>query len=201
MSATRACRPCPKAALSLLALFFAAGALDAQPAREQPRFGGVLKVAMNAEPPSLDLHWSPSVTTSRPMWHVFETLFTFDGDFKPIPLLAEGYTRADDGRRYTITLRKGVRFHNGKELTAADVVASLSRWGAMLGRSLWKSVEFGGRDGIPRDCDSPQGALRGSRPLARHDHGCTRHLSEGSHRGRRDRAAQAIHRHWAIPAR
>src|SRR5262245_44714979 len=141
MSATRACRPCPKAALSLLALFFAAGALDAQPAREQPRFGGVLKVATNAEPPSLDLHWSPSVTTSRPMWHVFETLFTVAGDFTPIQLLAAGDTRADDGRRYTITLRKGVRFHNGKELTAADVVASLSRWGAMLGRSLWKSVE------------------------------------------------------------
>jgi ABC-type transport system substrate-binding protein len=127
--------------LAPAAFFWAGRALDAQPAREQPRFGGVLKVATNGEPPSLDPHWSPSVVTSRPMWHVFETLFTFDGDYKPIPLLAEGHALADGGRRYTIALRKGVRFHNGKELTAADVVASLNRWGAMLGRSLWKSVE------------------------------------------------------------
>ena len=134
-------RACPTAALSLLALFWAAGAPNAQPAREQPQFSGVLKVATIGEPPSLDPHRSPSVVTSTPMWHVFETLFTFDGDFKPIPLLAESHALADAGRRYTITLRKGVRFHNGKELTAADVVASLNRWGAMLGSLLWKSVE------------------------------------------------------------
>ena len=48
----------------------------------------------------------------------------------------------DGGRQYTITLRKGVRFHNGKEMTAADVLASLNRWGRMntLGETLWKSV-------------------------------------------------------------
>jgi peptide/nickel transport system substrate-binding protein len=135
-------RACRTAALSLLAFFWAAGALDAQPAREQPRFGGVLKVATIGEPPSLDPHGNASVVTSAPMWHVFETLFTFDGDFNPIPLLAEGHALADGGRRYTITLRKGVRFHNGKELTSADVVASLNRWGDMAadGRSLWKLV-------------------------------------------------------------
>src|SRR5262245_55600458 len=51
-------RACPTAALSVLAFFWVVGALDAQPAREQPRFGGVLKVAMIGEPPSLDRHWS-----------------------------------------------------------------------------------------------------------------------------------------------
>src|SRR5262245_52483605 len=135
-------RTCPTAALSLLALFWAGGALDAQPAREQPRFGGVLKVATIGEPPSLDPHRSPSVVTSIPMSHVLETLFTRDIDFNPIPLLAAGHTLDDGGRRYTIMLRKGVRFHNGKELTASDVVASLNRWGAIAeqGRSLWKLV-------------------------------------------------------------
>jgi len=100
------CRACPTAALSLFALFWTAGALDAQPAREQPRFGGVLKVATIREPPSLDRHLSPSVVTSIPMSHVVETLFTRDRDFNPIPLLAEGDALADGGRRYTITLRK-----------------------------------------------------------------------------------------------
>ena len=132
------------AALSLIAFFCSTTSLDAQPpSHEQPRFGGVLKVAMNGEPPSLDLHWSPSVVTWFPMWHVFETLYTFDKDWNPIPHLAEGHTVSDGGRQYTITLRKGVRFHTGKEMTAADVVASLNRWGRMatVGKALWKSVE------------------------------------------------------------
>src|SRR5262245_62696712 len=108
-------RACPTAALSLLALLCAARAVDAQPTREQPRFGGVLKVATEAEPPSLDPHWNSSFLTSFPKYHVFEPLFTFDGDLNAIPLLAEGHALAEGGRRYTITLRKGVRFHNGKE--------------------------------------------------------------------------------------
>lgn len=76
------------------------------------------------------------------MWHVFEALYTVDKDWSPIPHLVEGHTGTDGGRQYTIMLRKGVRFHNGKEMTSADVVASLSRWGRMagVGKALSKSV-------------------------------------------------------------
>src|SRR5712692_8052204 len=132
------------AALSLIALFCSTTSLSAQPpSREQPRFGGVLKVAMIGEPPSLDPHWTGAVITNQIMWHVFETLYTFDKDWSPIPHLAGGHTVSDRGRQYTITLRRGIRFHNGKEMTAADVVASLNRWGRMstVGKALWKSVE------------------------------------------------------------
>jgi peptide/nickel transport system substrate-binding protein len=132
------------AALSLIALFCSTPLLNAQaPSREQPRFGGVLKVATIGEPPSLDPHWINAGITFQIMWHVFETLYTFDKVWSPIPHLAEGHTVTDGGRTYTITLRKGVRFHNGKEMTAADVVASLNRWGrlAIAGKALWKSVE------------------------------------------------------------
>ena len=75
--------------------------------------------------------------------YVFETLYTVDQDWSPIPHLAVGHTVSNGGRRYTINLRKGVRFHNGKEMNAADVVASLNRWGRMntVGKALWKSVE------------------------------------------------------------
>ena len=132
------------ATLSLIALFYAATPLDAQaPSREQPRFGGVLKVAMTAEPPSLDPHGTTAGITFQIMRHVFEQLYTIDKDYSPIPDLAGGHTVSEGGRQYTITLRKGVRFHNGKEMTAADVVASLNRWGRMhtVGKALWKSVE------------------------------------------------------------
>jgi peptide/nickel transport system substrate-binding protein len=135
---------CRLTALSLIALVCAASPLDAQPpSPEQPRFGGVLKVATVGQPPSLDPHWTTAVLTHQIMRHVFETLYTVDKDWSPIPHLAAGHTLTDGGRQYTITLRKGVRFHNGKELTAADVVASLNRWGRManVGRALWKSVE------------------------------------------------------------
>jgi peptide/nickel transport system substrate-binding protein len=112
-------------------------------AQETPRVGGVLKAAMIGEPPSLDLHWTTAVITQQISWHVFEALYTYDRNFAPIPMLAEGHTVTDGGRRYTITLRKGVRFHNGKEMTSADVVPSLNRWGKIStpGKPLWKNVE------------------------------------------------------------
>ena len=130
------------ATLSLMALFCSTTPVDAQPpSREQPRFGGVLKVAMAGEPPSLDPHSTLVTDTVQIMRHVFETLYAVEKDWSPIPHLAAGHTVSNGGRRYTITLRKGVRFHNGKEMTAADVVASLNRWGRMAGKSLWKSME------------------------------------------------------------
>jgi peptide/nickel transport system substrate-binding protein len=111
--------------------------------QEQPRAGGILKAAMIGEPPSLDLHWTTAVITQQISWHVYETLFTYDRDFNPIPLLAESADFADGGRRVTIALRRGVRFHTGKEMTSADVVASLKRWAARAtpAKPVWKSVE------------------------------------------------------------
>jgi peptide/nickel transport system substrate-binding protein len=112
-------------------------------AQEQPRQGGVLKAAMIGEPPSLDLHSTTAVITQQISWHIYETLFTYDSQFNVVPMLAESYAMPEGGRRLTIKLRQGVRFHNGKEMTSADVVASLPRWGRMStpGRLLWKSVE------------------------------------------------------------
>lgn len=112
-------------------------------AQETPRAGGVLKAAMIGEPPSLDLQWTTAVITQQIAWHIYETLYTYDRNYVPIPMLAEGHTVSDGGRRYTITLRKGVKFHTGKEMTSADVVASLNRWGKIStpGKALWKDVE------------------------------------------------------------
>ncbi|WP_265182375.1 ABC transporter substrate-binding protein [Geomicrobium sp. JCM 19055] len=42
--------------------------------------------------------------------------------------MAESYELSDDGKTYTIALREGVQFHNGEEMTAEDVVASMNRW-------------------------------------------------------------------------
>src|ERR1051326_4135205 len=130
-------------ALVLAAALLLSTAAPPALAQETPRTGGTLKAAMIGEPPSLDLHWTTAVITQQITWHVYEGLYTYDRNFAPIPMLAEGHTVADGGRRYTIALRKGIRFHNGKPLTPADVGASLNRWGKIStpGKPLWKNVE------------------------------------------------------------
>ena len=126
--------------LAAIALLCAASPLGAQ---ETPRPGGVLKVAAIGEPPTLDIPNSTAVLTYEIMWHVNESLFTYDKAWTPVPLLAEAHAVSDKGLRHTITLRKGVKFHNGKEMTAADVVPSVQRWGQInsTGKLLWKTVE------------------------------------------------------------
>jgi len=94
---------------------------------QAPRTGGTLRVAIIGEPPSLDTHFPVGILASAIGQHLFESLFTMGKDFRPIPLLAESYSLADNGRRAVVKLRRGVLFHNGKELTSEDVIASLKR--------------------------------------------------------------------------
>jgi ABC-type transport system substrate-binding protein len=58
---------------------------------------------------------------------IFNGLVQFDANLKPIPDLAEFWEASRDGRTWTFTLRQGVKFHNGREVTAQDVVYSFTR--------------------------------------------------------------------------
>src|SRR5262245_24822562 len=123
-------------ALAALALLFV------PPAVAQRR-GGILRIGMIGEPPSLDAHWTTAAITDVLTNHLYESLYTLDADRRPIPMLAEGFpTVSKDGLVYTIKLRQGVKFHNGKELGADDVVASLKRWGqqSSYGKALFALV-------------------------------------------------------------
>jgi peptide/nickel transport system substrate-binding protein len=126
--------------LALLGTLVAPVTASAQGA---PKSGGVFKAAMIGEPPSLDLHSTTAVIVQQITWHVYEGLYTYDKNYNAIPLLVEGHTVSDQGRTYTFKLRRGVKFHTGKELTAADVVASLKRWGKMStpGKQVFRDVE------------------------------------------------------------
>jgi peptide/nickel transport system substrate-binding protein len=129
--------------LILAALVLLGVAASPVAAQEQPKMGGVFKAAMIGEPPSLDLHSTTAVITQQITWHIYEGLYTYDKNYDAVPLLVEGHTLSDQGRTYTFKLRRGVKFHNGKELTSADVVASLKRWGKMStpGKQVFKDVE------------------------------------------------------------
>jgi len=62
------------------------------------------------------------------MMHVVEGLVAYREDGTPAPMLAESVEVSKDGKAYTFKLRKGVKFHNGAELTSADVLWSWKRW-------------------------------------------------------------------------
>ena len=92
------------------------------------KYGGTLDVAIHISPHTLD--WQSTVSHPLPhiMGHVFEGLFGFTKEFDAAPELAESWETNADGTVWTIRLRPGVMFHNGDELSAEDVVASLERW-------------------------------------------------------------------------
>jgi peptide/nickel transport system substrate-binding protein len=101
---------------------------------DTPRKGGTLRVGMIAEPSTLDMHWEAEGIAQLIAGHYVESLYTQGQDYGWIPMLAEGHTVSDDGLVYTIRLRRGVPFHHGQELTAADAVASLLRYGRLRAR-------------------------------------------------------------------
>ena len=101
----------------------------------------VLNIAGTAEPPSLDSQMTSSNVASGIAIHIFEGLYMMDDDYVAHPVLAESCEVSEDGMEYTFRLRRGVKFHNGKEMTADDVAASMNRW---IQRSSKASAILGG---------------------------------------------------------
>ena len=119
-------------AVLLVAVLFAAGC-SGQPKEQQaaqptpadngePTAGGKVVVAISNSPSCLD---GDSVTTQEVndiMNHVYEGLFEFNANYEPMPQLAESYTLTNEDKTYDIKLRECVRFHNGDEMKAEDVL-------------------------------------------------------------------------------
>lgn len=93
-----------------------------------PVQGGTLRVALTASAPTLDPHSTTHLAVREIGMHIFESLLAFDAKFQVVPQLAEKWEVSRDGLAYTFHLRKGVKFHSGKEMTADDVLASVERF-------------------------------------------------------------------------
>jgi peptide/nickel transport system substrate-binding protein len=103
----------------------AAPAPAAQPAAAgQPKHGGTLISAVTAEPPTLDPHLGFPATWTALM---YDYLVYFDAQNKVQPNLAESWEVQNDGAVVVFKLRKGVKFHNGREVVADDVKYSMER--------------------------------------------------------------------------
>ena len=90
----------------------------------------VLRFAPQADLAILDPITTTGFVTRNHAFLVFDTLYGWDERYRARPQMVEGHTVEDDGRTWAMTLREGLRFHDGEPVRARDVVASLKRWGA-----------------------------------------------------------------------
>lgn len=87
--------------------------------------GGELVYGMQTQPDHLDPYLAATADTRQILFNIFEGLVKPDKDGNLIPAVAESHTVSPDAKTYTFQIRKGIRFHNGNSVTAADVKYSL----------------------------------------------------------------------------
>jgi len=104
----------------------------------------VLKYGTDAEPVGLDPHTVSSTSSIRIFRQIYDTLIDVDTEMNFIPSLAESWEQPDD-LTYIFKLREGVKFHNGREMTAEDVKYSFERVlnpdTAAIGKSYYDSID------------------------------------------------------------
>jgi peptide/nickel transport system substrate-binding protein len=100
-------------------------------AQDQPRSGGELVFVVPGEPPSYDAHREETFALIHPTAPHYNTLLRTDptdqSGTKVVGDLAESWSISKDGRTYTFKLRRGVKFHDGSELTSKDVKVSYDK--------------------------------------------------------------------------
>ena len=96
-------------------------------AQEEPRTGGTLIWGHSETTQNLDIHQTGTASTGRVLENVHDAIVTVDEDLNVVPSLAESFEVSDDGLTYTFRLRPGVTFHDGSDMTAADVKYSFER--------------------------------------------------------------------------
>ena len=88
---------------------------------------GTLEIAVDSSPAGLDPHKVTAFSSFAVIGQIYDGLFELNSDLQLEPALATAYEVSDDGLTYTVSIREGVKFHNGRDMTAADVVWSLER--------------------------------------------------------------------------
>jgi len=111
-----------RAAAAVLALSLAATAGCGKPESRRP---GIITVALVSSPNNLDPRVGTDEVSQRIHQLVFDPLLAIDSQLRVVPGLADSWDMPDN-RTYLVHLRKGVPFHDGHELTSADVVYTFS---------------------------------------------------------------------------
>jgi peptide/nickel transport system substrate-binding protein len=98
-----------------------------------------VEVAIAGEPDSLDPHATSGTLTFQVLRNVYDTLVVPNQEGRIEPALATSWETSDDELSWSFTLREGVTFHDGSELTAEDVKATVERILAEDSGSPWKA--------------------------------------------------------------
>src|SRR5215472_8558645 len=116
---------------ALMALLGGGAALAQKP-------GGILRMYSIDSPASMSVLDESTIFAQGPMMGVFNNLVMFDQHVKQnslesiVPDLATGWSWSEDGRELTLPLRHGVKWHDGKSFTAADVKCT---WDLLIGKA------------------------------------------------------------------
>src|SRR5262250_2636639 len=103
---------------------------------QAPKPGGTFVSAQTTEATGLDPQLVPALSRSRRSPLFYNQLVRLDADLTPQPELAESWEVSKDAQTWTFKLRQGVKFHDGQELTSADVKFTFDR---LLDKSPGKS--------------------------------------------------------------
>lgn len=117
------------ASLWVLLLLHVPGGMSQTLGKPEPRekFGGTYRKTLVNNPATLDPAFVSDIYSRTVVRQMFDGLVQFDAHLKPIPAIAEFWEASRDGRIWTFTLRRGVTFHHGREVTAQDFVYSYTR--------------------------------------------------------------------------
>ncbi len=103
------------------------GALH-RPALGQGATARTLRFVPQANLANIDPIWSTTVLARNHGLMIYDMLYGLGADFQPKPQMAAGHEISADGLRWVITLRPGLKFHDGEPVRARDCVASIARW-------------------------------------------------------------------------
>jgi len=90
----------------------------------------ILRVVMHSDLKILDPIWTSAYITRNHGYMIYDTLFAMDAQGEIKPQMVDRYEISSNKLVYTITLRDGLVWHDGKPVTAEDCVASIRRWAA-----------------------------------------------------------------------
>jgi len=117
--------------------------------------GGILKMYSLDSPPSMSILEEATLSSEAPLMGVFNNLIMFDQHVAQdslasiVPDLATGWSWSEDGTALTFPLRQGIKWHDGKPFTAADVVCT---WDLMMEKSSEK-LRFNPRKSLYTNLD------------------------------------------------
>lgn len=110
--------------------FLAGAAALAAPSIGRAAPASTIRFVPEADLVILDPVVTPAAQTREHAYLVYDTLYGLDDQFRAQPQMVAGAVTENDGKLWKLTLRDGLKFHDGSKVLARDCAASIRRWGA-----------------------------------------------------------------------